>query len=242
MIRSPGVSQLSQPGCSSAEVSHARAEESRRSFLRRSALTGAAAGSAALLSTSQRAEAHFVGGFRNAAEHFRQIQGNENAHVAFLLQVLGSAAFPRPQYVNLDPQTVSEFADMSRNFENVGTKAYLGALPVFNQPQTLAQAGSIGAIEARQAGVLNDLLGSPVSQNGEHFETPLTPLQVADIAMQFFADPDLVLSLAAAIQPTRSDANDIAILRFALSLEYMETTFYNLNVPRFFGHPGHGGP
>ncbi len=236
MIRSSDVSQVLQPACSSAEVPGAQTKESRRWFLRRSVVTGAAAGSAALLATPPRAEAHFFGGYPHAAELFREIQSNENAHVAFLLSVLGSAAFPRPQYVNLNPRTVGEFADMSRTFENVGTKAYLGAIPVFYEPQILGQAGSIAEIEARQAGVVNSLLGFPLSQNGEHFESPLTPLQVADMAMGFFADPSLVVSLADAIKSTRSASNDIAILRFALSLEYLETTFYNMNVPRFFGH------
>jgi hypothetical protein len=238
MIRSTEANQVLQPTCSSAsvEVPGARVEASRRSFLRRSVLTGAAAGSAALLTTTKSAEAGFVGGFAHAAEHFREIQGNENAHVAFLLEVLGSAAFPRPHYVNLSPRTISEFADMSRTFENVGAKVYLGAIPVFSEPQILAHAGSIGAIEARQAGVINSLLGFPLSQDSEHFESPLTPPQVAEMAMGFFASPGLVMALAGAIQPTRSPANDIAILRFALSLEYLETTFYNLNVPRFFGH------
>jgi Ferritin-like domain len=235
MIRSSEVSQVSQPTCPAPESSGARSKQSRRSFLHRSVLTGAAAGTAAVLATSRRAEAHLFGGHQHAAELFREIQGNENAHVEFLLGVLGSAAYPRPQYVDLNPRSLDEFADMSRTFENVGTKAYLGALPVFNEPQTLAQAGSIAQIEARQAGVVNSLLGFPISQNDQHFESPLTPPQVANMAMGFFADPDFVVSLANAIQSTRSDANDIAILRFALSLEYLETTFYNLNVPRFFG-------
>jgi Ferritin-like domain len=236
MIRSSEVNQVSQPICPAPESSGARSKQSRRSFLHRSVLTGAAAGTAAVLATSRRAEARFFGGDRHAAGIFREIQGNENAHVAFIQGLLGPAAFPRPEYVNLNPRTVEEFAGMSRTFETVGANAYLGAFPVFNQSQILADAGSIAEIEARQAGVVSTLLGFPLNNNGAHFESPLTPPQAASMAMGFFADPEFVVSLANAIQSTPSDANDIAIFRFALSLEYLESTFYNLNVPLFFGH------
>jgi hypothetical protein len=191
-----------------------------------------------MLATSRRAEAGFVGGKAFAAERFFEIQGNENAHVAFLLRVLGSSAFARPMFVNLNPQTVVDFAAMSRTFEMVGAKTFLGAFPLFNNPQTLAQAGSIAEIEARQAAIVNGLFGLPLSENGEHFESAFTATQAAEMAMGFFADPNLPVSLANAIQTTRSDANDTAILRFALSLEYLESTFYNMNVPRFFGGRG----
>jgi hypothetical protein len=232
MIRSSQVSQVSQPACPAPGSSGARSSQSRRSFLHRSVLTGAAA----VLATSRSAEAQFFGGHRHAGQIFHEIQGNENAHVAFIQRLLGPAAFPRPEYVDLNPLTVEEFAHMSRTFETVGANAYLGALPVFSQPQILADAGSIAEIEARQAGVVSTLLGFPLNNDNAHFESPLTPRQAASMAMGFFADPEIVVSLANAIQSTKSDANDIAIFRFALSLEYLESTFYNLNVPRFFGH------
>ena len=68
---------------------------------------------------------------------------------------------------------------------------------------------------------------------GEQFETPIAPGQVATMVAPFFTDPSVPAALANAISSTPSAANDIAILRFALGLEYLEATFYNINVPRF---------
>lgn len=101
-------------------------------------------------------------------------------------------------------------------------------------PATLATAASIAAIEARHAGYLNTLVGAPLSANNESFQTPQTPMMVAQSVSQFFANPNLPIYLAGQITNSRSVDNDRRILKFALALEYLEREFYNLNVPRFF--------
>lgn len=211
---------------------------SRRRFFRGAAI--AATGAVALMTQFEEAEAQSrnnrgptQGG--DTAQHFREIQKHENAHAAFLISALGSNAYPKPQFVNLLPANFIRFAVMTRTFENTGPKAYLGAAPLINSPTILGQATSIALIEARQAGWINSQFpGFPLSIANEDFETPLTPGQVAQLVSSFFADPNLPMQLAAAISTTPSDENDIDILRFALGLEYLESEFYNLNVPRFF--------
>ena len=116
-----------------------------------------------------------------------------------------------------------------------GVGAYLGAAPIIHNPDYLAAAGSILTIEARHAGyidvLLDELMTTNVYSDAQSFEMPLTQAQVVDLAGPFITSlnggPPLSFST------TPSAANDVAILNFALALEYLEAAFYNINVPAF---------
>ena len=82
--------------------------ESRRSFLQRSAVVTATAGTAAMVAGTQSADAglsplnilpHLYAGWN--ARNFSAIRQHENDHVTFLLNVLGSSGFPDPGFVNI---------------------------------------------------------------------------------------------------------------------------------------------
>jgi hypothetical protein len=170
-------------------------------------------------------------------EEFEAIQAHENAHVQFLVNALGAFARPRPSFVPLEQHNLVDFVVTSQALENTGVGAYLGAAPILFSRDYLAAAGSIMDIEARHAGFLDVLLGEimtvNVNGNAQSFETPLTVQKVVDLAGPFVTSlnggPPLTFST------TPSAMNDIAILNFALALEYLESEFYNINVPKFFG-------
>jgi hypothetical protein len=171
-----------------------------------------------------------------ASQNFKDIQRHENAHVAFLVAALGANARPKPTFMNLNQPTFKKFSKTSQALENTGVGAYLGAAPVINSRTILASAGTIALIEARHAGWLNTFVGARLTANvfgmEQGRERALTIDEVVTLASPFIADlnggPPLTFSL------TPSDENDIAILNFALALEYLEAEFYNINVPKFF--------
>jgi len=86
------------------------------------------------------------------------LRSDEVAHVMYLRQALGSAAVKKPA-INLDAlgygfAGVGDFLKLSRQFEDVGVSAYLGAAPLISNKTYLAAAGAILATEAQHSGAV----------------------------------------------------------------------------------------
>ncbi|MBX9580354.1 MAG: ferritin-like domain-containing protein [Gemmataceae bacterium] len=176
---------------------------------------------------------------------FRLIRKHENAHVpavVALIQQLGGTPRPKPTFQGLAQNNIVVFGTLAQTLENTGTGAYNGAAPVVFSRQVLAAAASIALIEARHSGWLNTVFNAPHTQNvfgqEQDFERALTIQEVVDLAGPFIKDLNGGPPLTYNATPSRS--NDIAILNFALALEYLEQEFYNLNVPTFFPQQGTG--
>lgn len=213
-------------------------QENRRSFLSWSAKAAAVAVPAVALSSSAEAQGvPFRGNIRDLypgwnARNFREIQDDENAHVAAIVGALGAAARPKPTFQNLRSNNIRAFLNLTRAFENTGVGAYLGAAPVIFDREILATAGTIAFVEAYHSGYVNTLLNDPIVPGRASFASPLTideiVSRVGSYIVSLNGGPPPTFSL------TPSAENDIAILNFALILEYLESEFYNINVPRFF--------
>ncbi len=217
----------------------------RRSFLGRGAVAIAAA-TAAFVGREGRAWAGNPNYLPSLYEgenvrEFRAIQTHENAHVSYLISAIeeaGGTPRPRPSFVNLTQHSLLAFAQTSQALENTGVGAYLGAAPYISQGAYVGAAGSILAIEARHAGYLNVLLDEVMTYNvkkqAPSFESPLSPSQVVTLAGPFITSLNGGPALTYSTDPADiGPANDLAILNFALALEYLEATFYNINVPIF---------
>ena len=220
--------------------SEGAATESRRSFLRTATIAAPAAAlvTAGVASTARAAgTSNYPSLFPGQnARNFAEIRADENFHVAYLQNALGSNAYPQPQFQGLAiaPNNPILFVATSSIFENTGVGAYLAAAPLLTTP-TLAKASGILAVEAYHSGYLNTLINQPIVLNAENIALPFSLAAVVQSVSKYLVNPAIGTALLNAIQPTQSTQNDVAILRFALLLEYLEAAYYNTNVHVFFG-------
>ncbi len=173
----------------------------------------------------------------STASLFRQIQRNEESHVEIVIAAirsLGGTPRPHPTFQGIQNVTPPQLVAMSTTFENVGTHAYFGAAPYIKNPAVLSVAMSLAFVEGFHAGWLNSLSNQTLVPGGLTYAIPYTIPQVDVAVSPFIASLNDGGLFPPTFSTTPSDVNDIAILNFALMLEYLEATFYFNNVPRIF--------
>ena len=159
---------------------------------------------------------------------FTEIMNDEALHVSFFKTALtqaGATPRPKPTFKRLAQANLMDFATMSGMLENTGVAAFLTVMPAISNRDYTAAAVSIVTIEARHAGFVNAVLGKPLSGDGA-FDKPTSHAEVIKAVSPF------IESLNGGPNPAAD--NDIAILDFALLLEYLEAEFYSINVPKLF--------
>lgn len=87
------------------------------------------------------------------------VQDHENAHVAFLKRVLGSAAVKRPKF-DFKGTTSDQvkFQATAYVLENTGVAAYSGQATLIKQTAVVQAAVSILTVEARHAGWIGSII------------------------------------------------------------------------------------
>ncbi len=217
------------------------AETSRRSFLGRGlAAMAVPAGLAAASVPAQAATAKSPFPEYHAGQNqrnFVEIQVDEYTHVNILIaaiESLGGTPRPLPTFQGIGYTSPNSFLETAVALENTGVHAYFGAAAAIQNPNVLAVAASIAFVEAYHSGFLNTLADMPLIPNGLTYATPFTVAQVLSAASPFIVNLNDNGQFPPTFSNVKSPANDIAILNFALLLEYLEAEFYFYNVPRVF--------
>ncbi|QEH33346.1 hypothetical protein OJF2_18470 [Aquisphaera giovannonii] len=219
---------------------------SRRSFLARSLGASAAAVPALALAGSRKAAAashRRLTGIQ--AELINEVLNDEQQHVPILQNLLDDEDNPLPVPIRRPPgfnlsrlrqPNLMAFLETAAVFENTGSGLYHGAL--LNVTQTLEYfptAAGLAAVEARHASWLNSLLDEPLVEDFAPVESPIPQEIVLSRVAEFVTDHRA--TFPSFDTTTSSDANNFRILDFVLFLEYIESKFYEINVPLFAASP-----
>jgi hypothetical protein len=139
---------------------------------------------------------------------------------------------PHLNMARLVQPNLKTFLETAAGFENTGSGLYGGALLNITQTQEyFPTAVGLCTVESRHASWLNSLLGDALVPNFAPVEAPIPQGIALSRVAEFVNDPR---STFPSFDTTVvSDANNFFILDFLLFLEYIESAFYAVNVPRF---------
>ncbi len=115
------------------------------------------------------------------------LRDDEINHVKYLRTALGSHAVKKPA-INLNAlgygfSSVNSWLKLARQFEDVGTSAYLGAAPLISSSAYLEAAGAILATEAQHSGALrlSCIMNGVSSPAVDKLDIPPTASSVFDV-------------------------------------------------------------
>jgi hypothetical protein len=229
---------IQQPAASDQQAA------TRRSFLTRAAGVSAVVVPAVTLITAKKSQAASrppskLTGL--SAELIKEIMNDEAQHVPIIQNLLDDSANPLPIPIRPQPHlnlarlrqpNLQTFLQTASVFENTGSGLYHGALLNIQQTQEyFPTAAGLAAVEARHASWLNSLLNLSLVPDFAPVEAPISQgITLARVA-EFVTDhrstfPSFDTTMA-------TDANNFFVLDFVLFLEYIESAFYNINVPHF---------
>jgi hypothetical protein len=215
---------------------------SRRSFLTRAAGVSALVVPSLTLMSSRKARAAGHNKLTGlAAELINEVMSDEDQHVPIIQNLLDDPDNPLPVPIRQPPNfnlkrlmqpNLQAFLETASAFENTGSGLYHGALlNVIQTDEYFPTAAGLAAVEARHASWLNSLLGESLVPDFAPVEAPIDQTIVLSRVAEFVTDPR---STFPSFDTTVStEANSFFILDFVLFLEYIESKFYDLNVPRF---------
>jgi hypothetical protein len=219
-----------------------RDAESRRAFLSGAAKASALAMPALALAVPGVARAAKPGKLTGlAATLINEVMEDEAQHVPIIQGLLDDPDNPLPVPIRNPPNlnmarliqpNLMAFLETAAVFENTGSGLYHGALLNITQTQEYFPiAAGLASVESRHAAWLNSLLGQALVPDFAAVEEPVPQSTTLSRVAEFVKDPR---STFPSFDTTVStDANNFFVLDFVLFLEYIESAFYAVNVPRF---------